>query len=65
LSQCIATDLIECKVADTRPHRALAHFSERFPEASRVQLVRDIRQEEFLYVVSITEAGAWLSRLAA
>jgi hypothetical protein len=43
LSQCIATDLIECKVADTRPHRALAHFSERFPEASPVQLVRDIR----------------------
>lgn len=59
------TDLIECKVADTRPHRALASFAAHFPEARPVQLVRDLRQEEFRNGVAITEAGAWLSKLAA
>ncbi len=59
------TDLIECKVADSRPHRALVNFAVRFPEARPVQLVRDLRQEEFRNGVAISEAGVWLSKLAA
>ena len=59
------TDLIECKVADTRPHRALANFSARFPEARPVQLVRDIRQEEDRNGIAITDAAEWLAKLAA
>ena len=59
------TDLVECKVADARPHRALANFAARFPEARPVQLVRDIRQEEFRNGIAITDAAAWLAKMAA
>lgn len=59
------TDLIECKVADAQPHRALMNFAARFPDARPVQLVRDLRQEEFRQAVHITNTAAWLAALAA
>lgn len=59
------THLIECKLADSTLHRALAGFANRFPEAEAVQLVRDLRQEEFRASVRITDAAEWLSRLDA
>ena len=58
-------NLIECKVADAKPHRALTNFAARFPEARPVQLVRDLRQEEFRNGIAITDAAAWLAKLAA
>jgi len=59
------THLIECKLADAAPQRALAGFAERFPEAQALQLVQQLRQEEQRGRVRITEAAGWLSHLAA
>jgi uncharacterized protein len=59
------THLIECKLADPALHRALAGFAARFPEAEAIQLVRDLRQEEYRSAVAITDAAEWLGRLDA
>ena len=59
------TQLIECKLADNTPHRALAGFAGKFPEAEAIQLVRDLRQPEFRAGVSISDAAEWLAQLAA
>lgn len=59
------THLIECKLSDTKPHRALLRFGQQFPEAEAVQIVRNASQEEFVNPALITPAGEWLKRLAA
>jgi hypothetical protein len=46
---CLSVDghpsqLVECKLADTTPHRALSRFAGQFPEAAATQIVRDARQ---------------------
>ena len=55
--------LVECKLADSSPHRALSRFALQFPEAEAVQLVRDARQQEQRGAVSVVPAGEWLARL--
>ena len=57
------THLIECKWGDNTPHRALARFAELFPQAEAVQIVHDLRQEEFRNGIRITDAAAWLAGL--
>jgi uncharacterized protein len=57
--------LIECKLGDHKPHRALARFAEQFPGAEAVQIVYNLRQEEFRNGITITDAANWLARLAA
>lgn len=59
------THLIECKLADNTVHRGLAGFAAKFPQAQAVQLVRDLRQEEFRASVHIVDAARWLADLAA
>lgn len=59
------TPLIECKVSDSRPHRALTRFAQQFPDAEAIQLVRDLRQPQFLRLVHIERAATWLKSLAA
>lgn len=59
------THLIECKLSDNAPHRALANFASRFPGVAAIQLVRDLRQEEFRSGIRITDAAEWLAGLAA
>ncbi len=59
------THLIECKLAEPTLHRALTGFAAKFPEAESVQLVRDLRQEEFRSGVQITDAARWLAGLDA
>lgn len=59
------THLIECKLADNKPHRALANLGARFPGARALQLVRDLRQEEYRAPVHIIHAAAWLAELDA
>lgn len=59
------THLVECKLADGKPHRALTSFGARFPGAEAVQLVRDLRQEEYRAPIRITHAAAWLAELDA
>ncbi len=59
------TQLIECKLGDNRPHRALVRFAEQFSDAEAVQVVYDLRQEEVRNRITITDAATWLARLAA
>ena len=59
------TQLIECKLGDNNPHRALAKFAEQFTEAEAVQIVYNLKQEEFRNGITITDAANWLARLAA
>lgn len=57
--------LIECKLGDNKPHRALVRFAEQFPDADAVQIVYNLRQEEFRNGITITDAANWLAQLAA
>lgn len=59
------THLVECKLSDNSPHRALANFASRFPGVEAIQLVRDLRQEEYRSGIRITDAAEWLAGLAA
>jgi predicted AAA+ superfamily ATPase len=59
------TQLIESKLSDNKPHRALTRFAAQFPDAQAVQLVYNLRQEEFRNGIMITNAANWLSQLSA
>lgn len=59
------THLIECKLSDASVHRPLAGFGAHFPETEAIQLVRDLRQEEYRAPVRITSAASWLVGLDA
>lgn len=59
------TQLIECKLGDAKPHRALTRFAAQFSEADAVQIVYDLRQEEFRNGIAIKDAANWLAQLAA
>ena len=41
------THLIECKLADTNVHRALAGFADKFPQAEAIQLVKQALREVY------------------
>ncbi|WP_301102663.1 ATP-binding protein [Propionivibrio sp.] len=57
--------LIECKLSDNTPHRALGRFAAHFPAAAAVQLVFDLRQEEYRAPLHILDAANWLKELSA
>ncbi len=59
------THLIECKLGDDKPHRALLRFAGEFPSVQAVQLVRHLRQEQEVDGLRITAAAPWLAGLAA
>jgi hypothetical protein len=59
------THLIECKLSDSSLSPALLRFSNQFPNAKAVQLVKNIRQEEQRGSIQIAKAAGWLSRLSA
>lgn len=59
------TQLVECKLGDNKPHRALVRFAAQFSDAEAVQIVFNLRQEEFRNGIMITDAAAWLAKLAA
>ncbi len=59
------THLIECKLSDNVPHRALARFAGQFAEAEAVQIVYEVRQEEYRAPVHIRDAANWLKELSA
>lgn len=61
----VPTHLIECKHADNRPAPALIKFAGLFTEAKPIQLVRELRQEEYRRPVSIVKGADWLAELAA
>lgn len=59
------THLIECKYADNRPAPALRKLAQVFPDAQAIQLVRELRQEEYHSPVNILKGADWLATLAA
>jgi len=59
------THLIECKLSDKVPHRALTRFARHFAEAEAVQIVCELRQEEHRAPVHILDAANWLRELSA
>jgi hypothetical protein len=59
------THLIECKLSDSSLSPALVKFSNQFPNAKAVQLVKNIRQEEQRGSIQIARAAPWLSQLSA
>ena len=56
--------LIECKLSDNKPHRALMRFAAQFPDVEAIQIVYNLRQEEFRNGIRITDAADWLAQLA-
>lgn len=61
----VLKQLVECKLGDNKTHRALMRFAEHFSGVDAVQIVYDLRQEEFRNGIVITDAAQWLARLAA
>jgi hypothetical protein len=59
------THLIECKLSDSSLSAALLRFSNQFPNAKAVQLVKNIHQEEQRGSIQIAKAAPWLGRLSA
>lgn len=59
------TDLIECKISDAKPHRALARFAAEWPQARATQLLRDMRNAHDVGRIAIRAAAPWLNALAA
>ncbi|GAV19805.1 hypothetical protein MMIC_P0763 [Mariprofundus micogutta] len=57
--------LMECKYADNRPSPTLCRFAATFPDAEAIQLVRELRQEEYHKPVSIIKGADWLAKLSA
>ena len=57
------TQLVECKLSDAKPQRALARFAEQWPQAQAVQLVRECKAEADLGRLQIRDAAPWLAAL--
>ena len=57
------THLVECKLSDPKPHRALARFAEQWPQAQAIQLVRECRAEADVGRLQIRDAAPWLAAL--
>lgn len=61
------THLVECKLSDSRPHRALHRFAGQWPQAQAVQLLRDCKAEADAGAggrVQVRDAASWLAALA-
>jgi predicted AAA+ superfamily ATPase len=59
------TYLLECKLGDNKPHRALSRFAGEFAGSEAVQIVYSLRQEEVRDGIRITDAANWLAGLSA
>ncbi len=57
------THLVECKLSDAKPHRALARFADQWPQAQAIQLVRECRCEADIGPLQIRDAAPWLAAL--
>ena len=57
------THLVECKLADAKPHRALARFAAQWPQAQAIQLLRDCPVEADIGGLQVRDAAPWLAAL--
>ena len=59
------TDLVECKLGDERPHRALRRFAAEFPQARATQVVRNARHPFQTDGVAVSPGADFLMGLDA
>jgi uncharacterized protein len=59
------THLVECKLSDEKPHRALQRFALEKAPVQAVQLVRHARHSYMLGDIQIAVAAEYLSELVA
>ena len=59
------TQLVECKLSDPKPHRALARFAREHPQAQAVQVVRHLAHNHSLGEIQVKRADDYLNGLAA
>ena len=57
------THLVECKLADAKPHRALGRFAAQWPQAQAIQLLRDCPVEADIGGLQVRDAAPWLAAL--
>jgi hypothetical protein len=55
--------LVECKLSDAKPHRALTRFAEQWPQAQAVQLLRECKAEGDFGRIQLRDAAPWLAAL--
>ncbi|MEO8021232.1 ATP-binding protein [Polaromonas sp.] len=59
------TDLVECKLSDAKPHRALLRFAGEWPQARAFQVLRGLSHAMDVGPIQIREAAGWLRELSA
>jgi uncharacterized protein len=59
------TDLVECKLGDHKPHRALMRFAGEWPDARATQVLRDLDTPMDVGLIQIRDAASWLMGLSA
>jgi hypothetical protein len=59
------TQLVECKLSDEKPHRALQRFALEKAPVQAVQVVRNARHSYTLGDIQIAVAAEYLSELVA
>lgn len=57
------THLVECKLSDAKPHRALNRFAEQWSQAQAVQLLRECKTEADIGRLQLRDAAPWLAAL--
>lgn len=57
------THLIECKMQDDKPHRALRRFADEFPATQAIQVIRDLRHSFAIGRLQMQRADEWLNAL--
>jgi predicted AAA+ superfamily ATPase len=59
------TQLVECKLSDPKPHRALLRFAREQPQAQAVQVVRHLPHSHALGEIKVKRADDYLNGLVA
>ena len=59
------TELVECKLSDHKPHRALMRFATEWPQARASQVVRELDTPIDVGPIQIRAAAGWLMGLSA
>ena len=59
------TELVECKLSDHKPHRALMRFAAEWPQARASQVLRELDTPMDVGPIQIRAAAGWLMGLSA
>jgi hypothetical protein len=59
------THLVECKLSDPKPHRALLRFAREQPQAQAVQVLRHLPHSHALGEIEVMRADQFLNGLVA